>query len=286
MTKGTEQSEPLWKRIFSFGKELNSRIADADVFGLSAQLAYFFLLALFPFLLFLVTLLGYLPINEEVIGDFVTMYLPDEVASMINTNVSDLLNNRSGGLLSVSVIGTLWSASNGFNAITKSLNRAYRVEENRSFIIGRLIAIVLTISILIIICIALLLPVFGQEIGTFLFSFINMSEGFVEIWNLLRWVISSAAFIVVFIVLYKFAPNQKVEWKHTIWGALFATVGWQVVSFGFSYYVNTLGNYSATYGSLGTVIILMIWFYISGVIITSGGVLNAYLIDEKINDES
>lgn len=281
MENKTPKDQKTFSKIISVGKDINGRIGEADVFGLSAQLAYFFLLALFPFLLFLVTLLGYLPLDEHVVADYINLYLPDEVASMINTNISQLINNRSGSLLSISVIGTLWSASNGFNAITKSLNSAYRVEENRSFIVGRIIAIGLTIAMLGVICIALLLPVFGEEIGSFLFSFINLSDGFVEVWNTLRYAISSTTFFIVFLVLYKLAPNKKIMWKQTLWGAIFATIGWQVVSFGFSYYVNTLGNYSATYGSLGTVIILMIWFYISGVIITGGGVLNAYLMDKR-----
>lgn len=281
ITDDTPQPQKGFKKVISIGKQLNNRISEADVFGLSAQLAYFFLLALFPFLLFLVTLLGYLPLDEQVVADYINLYLPDEVADMINSNMSSLLNSRSGGLLSVSILGTLWSASKGFNAITKSLNSAYRVKESRSFIIARLISIGLTIAMLVVICVALLLPVFGEEIGKFLFSFINLSDGFQSVWNTLRWVISSATFFIVFLVLYKLAPNKKITFKHTLWGAVFATLGWQLVSFGFSYYVNTLGDYSATYGSLGTVIILMIWLYLSGIIITSGGVLNAYLMDRK-----
>lgn len=281
MTNETPKYKKIFKSVISVGKQLNKRVSEADVFGLSAQLAYFFLLALFPFLFFLVTLLGYLPLDEQVVADYINLYLPDEVANMINTNMSQLLNSRSGGLLSLSVIGTIWSASKGFNAITKSLNSAYRVKESRSFIIARLISIGLTIAMFVVICVALLLPVFGQKIGTFLFSFINLSDGFLTVWNTLRWVISSATFFIVFLVLYKLAPNKKITFKHTIWGAIFATLGWQLASFGFSYYVNTLGDYSATYGSLGTVIILMIWLYLSGVIITSGGVLNAYLMNRK-----
>lgn len=266
------------KSFFDFLKQLYDRIIEADVFGLSAQLAYFFLLSLFPLLLFIITLLGYLPIDEYAVIDVLSTYLPVEVVSMIELNINQLLNQQNSGLLSISFLGTLWSASNGLNAITKAFNRAYQVEENRPFLVTRLIAIALTIAMVGVICIALLLPVFGRMIGVYLFSFINLSDNFLDLWNTLRWVVSSIVFFIVLFALYTLAPNKKIKVRHAFWGTLFATISWQLVSLAFSYYVNTLGNYSATYGSLGTVIILMFWFYISGMIIITGGVINAVLL--------
>lgn len=266
------------KQTIAFIKQLFKQIGAADVFGLSAQLAYFFLLSLFPFLLFLITLLGHFPIDEDTLMDFIATYAPTDIVNLINTNISQIVNSQNSGLLSIGIIGTLWSASNGVNAITKSFNKAYEVDEDRSFIVSRLIAVALTIAMVLVISIALLLPIFGEKIGVYIFSFINMSEGFLDLWNMLRWVISSAVFFLVLLALYSLAPNVRIRLKYVVWGAVFATIGWQLVSLGFSYYVNTLGNYSATYGSLGTVIILMIWFYISGIIINTGGVINAMLL--------
>src|SRR5699024_5294367 len=143
------------KRIITFIKEFITRINDADVTGLSAQLAYFFLLSLFPFLLFLVTLMGFLPINSESFMQFLTSFLPGDVIEMIETNLKDIVNNRSGGLLSIGIIGTLWSASNGVNAITKSFNKAYEVEEDRSFILNRIIALGLMLMLVTVIALAL-----------------------------------------------------------------------------------------------------------------------------------
>lgn len=264
-------------KVIRFGKNLIERIDQADVVGLSAQLAYFFLLSLFPFLLFLVTLLGYLPIDGNFFIDILSTYLPADVVQMIDTNLTQLVNNRSGRLLSISIIGTIWSASNGINAITKSFNKAYEVEEERSFIFSRIIAIGLTLGIILVIAIALLLPVFGKIIGEQFFSIFNLTEDFLKAWNMFRWVTSSVIFFIVFFVLYKIAPHTKVKARHAVWGTLFATVAWQITSLGFSFYVNTLGNYSVTYGSLGTIIVLMIWLYLSGIIITTGGVLNAFI---------
>lgn len=259
----------------AFGKQLFQRIMVDDIFGRAAQLAYFFLLSLFPFLLFLLTLIGYFPIDEQSVIDLIATYAPAQIGDLLHANISLLVNQQNGGLLSISIIGALWAASNGVNALIRAFNKAYGVEENRSFVFARLIAMVLTIAMVAIIIIAFLLPIFGRMIGIYLFSLFGLSANFISVWETLRWLISSVIFFIVFLALYKLAPNMKVIIGDVVWGALFATVFWQLVSLGFSYYVNTMGNYSATYGSLGAVIVLMIWFYISGIIIMIGGAINA-----------
>lgn len=269
------------EKAMDFGKQLFHRIMADDIFGLAAQLAYFFLLSLLPFLLFLLTLIGYFPIEEEAVINLISTYAPTQIGELINANVTLLINQQNGGLLSLSIIGTLWAASNGVRALMRAFNKAYEVEEDRSFITARFIAIILTIAMVAIICIAFLLPIFGRMIGIYLFSLISLSDNFITAWETLRWLISSVIFFIVFLALYKLAPNKKIYFKNAIWGALFATVFWQLVSLGFSYYVSTMGNYSATYGSLGAVIVLMIWFYISGIIIMIGGALNATIRQQR-----
>lgn len=255
------------------------RMKNDDYFGLSAQLAYFFLLSLFPLLLFSITLIGYLPLDEEVIFSLLSTVAPAETMEFITSNTSEIINEQKGGLLSFGIIGTLWSASNGVNAIMKALNRAYKVKESRPFLMGRLIAIILTISMIGVIVIAILLPVLGRAIGVYVFSLIGLSDDFIQLWEALRWTISSMVFFIVFLFLYKLAPNHKVYFRQAAIGAAFSTICWQLVSFGFSYYVEVIGNFSATYGSLGAVIVLMIWFYLSGFIIIIGGVINAVIED-------
>lgn len=267
--------------IIYFSKELYKRITNDDYFGLSAQLAYFFLLSLFPLLLFSITLMGYLPLDQDILLNLLSSVAPAESMDFISTNLAEIVNNQNTGILSFSIIGTLWSASNGVNAITRALNQAYQVEENRSFFIGRIIAIIMTVSMIAVIVVAILLQVLGRTIGIYLFSLFGLTEDFIKLWEMLRWSISSLVFFTAFLFLYKFAPNHKVYFKEAAVGAVFATLCWQIVSYGFSHFVNTLGNYSATYGSLGAVIILMIWFYISGFIIILGGVINAILENYK-----
>lgn len=271
------------QRIIQFGKQLFDRIMYADVFGLAAQVSYFLLLSLFPLLLFLATLVGYFPIDESAFMSFIESFAPDEIVDMIQANISDLLSGTNGGLLSIGIIGTLWSASNGINAIKKAFNKAYDVKENRPFLVSRLISIVLTLSMIGVLGVAFILPIFGEMIGTYVFSFIGLSDTFIEIWNTLRWVISSLVFFLVLLALYVLAPNLKVRIRNAMYGAIFATISWQAVTIGFSFYVNNLTDYSATYGGLGAVIMLMFWFYISSIVIIIGGVINAVVRKKRLD---
>ena len=178
--------------------------------------------------------------------------------------------------MSFGVIATLWSASNGINAVVRAFNKSYDVEETRSFIVARGMSILLTIAMIFVFIMALLLPVFGREIGVFLFSQLGLSDEFLVTWNMLRWLISLLILFIVFIGLYWIAPNKKLTCTSAIPGAIFATVGWALVSYGFSFYVGNFGNYTATYGSIGAIIVLMIWFYLTAFIIILGGEINAY----------
>ncbi|UOQ43845.1 YihY/virulence factor BrkB family protein [Halobacillus salinarum] len=270
-------------KVMDIGKSLITRFGEDDIFGLAAQLAYFFLLSLLPFMIFLITLLGYLNIEEERVLALISTYAPPETYDLLSENLMTLLQDQNGGLLSIGIIGTLWAASNGVNAIIKAFNRAHQVDENRPFFITRIIAIILTIAMVIVISIAFLLPVLGHALGTYVFSFFGMSAGFLAIWNALRWVISSVIFFIVLSFLYVMAPNKPVKYRDTVVGAVFATIGWQLVSLLFSFYVSNMGNFSATYGSLGGVIVLMIWFYLSGIVIITGGEINALIYRRRIS---
>ncbi|WRP07153.1 YihY/virulence factor BrkB family protein [Rossellomorea aquimaris] len=261
-----------WK---GFSKSLFSNISANDVTGLAAQIAYYFLLSLFPLLIFIVTLLPYLPVEQGDILGLVRDFAPGETMSMIEETLQDVMSNRNSGLLSVSIIATIWSASNGMNAIVKSLNRAYDVEETRSFIATRLMSILLTFAMILVFVVALLLPVFGKQIGLLLFSQFGFSEQFLTVWNGIRWAISPIILFIIFIGLYYFAPSKRIKCLSAFPGAIFATLGWVLASLAFSYYVGSFGNYSATYGSIGGIIVLMIWFYLTGIIIMIGGEINA-----------
>lgn len=275
----TEQDVTTWSGYF---KDLLKHIQRADITGLAAQLAYFFLLSLFPLLIFIVTLLPYLNLDEAQVFRFIENYAPAEVYILIEGTLSDILLNRNGGLLSIGIIGTIWSASNGMNAIVKSLNRSYEIEETRPFFIVRGLSVVFTLLMIVLFIIALILPVFGQQIGSILFSYFGFEESFIKLWNNLRWTITPLIMFVVLVALYWIVPNQKLFLKSVLPGAAFAAIGWISVSLGFSYYVTNFGNYSSTYGSIGGIIVLMLWLYITGIILLVGGQINAVMQERKI----
>jgi membrane protein len=264
-----------------FWKELIVRIKIVDITGLGSQLAFFFLLSLFPLLIFLITLLPFLSIDESQVYLFIRDYAPDSVYTLIHDTLEEILKNRNGGLLSIGALATIWSASKGVNALTKALNRSYHVEESRSFFVARGMSVVFTVALIAVLVIALLLPVFGQQIGMLAFSYFGMEEGFLQLWGSLRLVIPPILIFLVFTAIYWAVPNLKVRLKSAIPGALFATAGWIVTSFAFSFYVGNFGNYSKTYGSIGGIIVLMMWLYFSAIILMLGGQLNAVMTERK-----
>lgn len=260
-----------------FVKSIVERVKDVRATELAAQLAYYFLLSLFPFLIFVVTLLPILGFTGEEFVELLRPYVPDEAMQIVDDNLNAIFGSKKGGLLSFGIIATIWSASNAINGIIRGLNHAYEVEESRSFFVIRLLAILLTLGMIIVIVVALVLPVFGKMIGQFLTTYLGLTEGFLVAWEVTRWILSYAIISFVITFIYYIAPNKRLEFKEVIIGGVFATIGWLLSSLGFSYYVTNFGNYSATYGSLGGVIILMIWFYVSAFIIILGGILNVVI---------
>ncbi|MED4320105.1 YihY/virulence factor BrkB family protein [Weizmannia sp. CD-2023] len=254
-----------------------------DITGMAAQLSYFFLLSLFPLLIFLFTLLPYLPIKTDDVLNMVRHFAPSQSFKLIETTLKEVLTNRHGGLLSFGMIATLWSASNGMNAVIKALNRAYKVEELRPPVMQRLMSVMLTLGMIIVFIAVILIPVFGQQLIHYVFSYFGLPNDLKNLINILRWALTPVLLFIVFFLLYFFAPNEKFGCLTVVPGAIFATVGWIVASLALSFYVSHFGNYNATYGSLGGMIIMMLWFYISGIILIFGGELNAVLNDKHKN---
>ncbi|MGE7843340.1 YihY/virulence factor BrkB family protein [Lysinibacillus sp. NPDC093712] len=259
-----------------FIQDLMLRIQRVEISALGAQLAYFFLLSFFPLLIFLVTLLPYLNLETTQVYSFLVNLMPDEVYRLIESTLNEVLTNRNSSLLSIGVLGTIWSASKGINALIRALNKAYDTE-GRVGVVDRGLSLVFTIALVIVIAVALLLPVFGQQIGHFLFSIVSIEDEFESLWRNIRWSMPPLLIFLVLMAIYWLVPNTSPRLKIMgVWpGAIFSTLAWLVVTYGFSFYISNFGNYSATYGSIGGVIILMLWLYFTGMILIFGGVLNA-----------
>ncbi|MBA2942855.1 YihY/virulence factor BrkB family protein [Paenibacillus sp. CGMCC 1.16610] len=246
-----------------------------DATGLAAQCAYYFLLSLFPFLLFILSLLGYLPFSSDDVVALIKDYIPGAVSSWLEDTLTNLLDVKRGGTLSFGLILALVSASAAMNAIVIAVNKAYGLPERKSFIHSRFLAVMLTLGMLIVIASALLLSVFGHWIGDWVQAHVHLAATKVNVWNNLRWILNFIILFIVFTGIYYIAPNTCLTCKSVLPGALFASLGWQGTGLGFSFYVNNFTNYSATYGSVGGIIVLMTWFYISALLIIIGGEINA-----------
>lgn len=259
-----------------FLQDLIHRIRNVDMSGMGAQLAYFLLLSLFPMLIFLMTLIPYLNLHQEDVFDFLAGVVPDEVYILIENTLGEVLTNQNGGLLSIGILGTIWSASRGVDGLMRGLNRAYDVD-GRAGIKRRFLSFVFTIALVMIILIALVFPVFGHHISNIIVSHFGVTESFESLWTFIRWITPPALIVATLMGMYWIVPNTdpRLKFISAFPGAIFSTLGWLGLTYGFSFYINNFGNYSATYGSIGGVIILMLWLYFTGMIIIFGGLLNA-----------
>ena len=284
--RGIRMVEPMGKlgAGLRFLKKLYGRLEAHNISGLSAQLSYFFFLSLFPLLMAVFSLLPFLPVSEEDILYFLEDFAPEETIAVLESAVERILADHNGKILSISILITLWSASNGMNAIIRAMNLAYEVKENRPFFITRGISVLLTAAMIFVILVALALPVFGKQLGIYLFSKFGLTGDFLSAWHSFRWGVSSIVLFIVFTFLYYFTPNKRISCVSAIPGALVSTAGWMVSSLAFSYYVDRFAHYSYTYGSLGGIIVLLLWLYITAYILIIGGEVNA-MISEKDRED-
>lgn len=269
------------KRAKEFIKSLIKRAQEDEIVSLSAQLAYFLLLSIFPSIIFGITLLGQFPISSNDILNLlhnVSYIVPQDTYILIKSMVLSVFQmSQKGNALSLSIIMSLWSASNGMKAIIRALNKAYNVKEDRDFLHNRFVSIFLVFSVVMAIIIALLLSVFGNFIGNFIYFYFDLEVHFLRFWDITRYGTSVLLLFILFMLLYCLAPNKKLRCREVYKGTIFAVIGWIIVSYLFSYYVDHFANYSATYGSIGGVIVLMIWLYLSSMILILGGEINATL---------
>lgn len=262
-------------------KSLIFRFNDDEITSLASQLAYSFILAFFPFLIFLLTLVGYSGIKSETVMVSLSSILPGSVYELVARIVGEVVSARNGNLLSISIIAALWSSSAGFGAVIRGLNKAYDEKETRGYIKVQIMNILCTIALALIIIFTFVLLVFGEVLGNFLGCCFKLSHYYLMLWDIVRYAITIISMIFVFACLYHYTPCRRLGWREVMPGALFSTAGWLLSSLAFAFYINKFSNYSRLYGSIGAVFILMTWLYISSVIILMGGELNAVLAFDR-----
>jgi membrane protein len=281
MSNSSEPATEVWKlgglSVKDLGRRVIHEIQEDDCLGRAAQLAYYFLFALFPFFLVLTTLLGYLPVPNlmDRLMEMLAGILAGDALQLVQDNVREIVTSRRGGLLSFGILVALWTSSSAVTAIVDGLNRAYDVEEGRPYWKVRLIAIFLTVGISLFIIFSLILLTFGPQIGGWIADQVGLGGVFQTAWNLLRWPVIVGLIVLAMALVYYVAPDVEQRWQWITPGSLVAVIGWLLASLGFSFYVNNFGSYNATYGSIGAVIVLLTWMYVSGFFVLVGGEINA-----------
>jgi membrane protein len=281
MSYSSEPVTEVWKlgglSVKDLGRRVIHEIQEDDCLGRAAQLAYYFLFALFPFFLVLTTLLGYLPMPNlmDRLMEMLAGILAGDALQLVQDNVREIMTSQRGGLLSFGILAALWTSSSAITAIVDGLNRAYDVEEGRPYWKVRLIAIFLTVGLSLFIIFSLILLTFGPQIGGWIADQVGLGSMFQTAWNLLRWPVIVGLIILAMALVYYVAPDVEQRWQWITPGSLAAVLGWLLASLGFSFYVNNFGSYNATYGSIGAVIVLLTWMYVSGLFVLIGGEINA-----------
>jgi len=271
-----------WKRFFT---DLYHEINDDHLATGAAALAHYLMLAIFPGMIFLLGLLPYLPIAhlQDQIMELLGQLLPGETAKLFTSTVSQIVGNKKESLLSLGAVLTLWAASSGMSSIMDELNVSYDVKESRSFLKTKSIALALTLGFGALVISSFLLIVLGENIKTWVAVHWDWSTPLLFLFDLLRWIIVVMAITLAFASTYYFGPDVKQEFVLMTPGSLLATLFFILASIGFKAYVDHFGSYNATYGSLGAVIVLMIWLNILGAVVLLGSQLNSLI--ENYNRE-
>ena len=273
-------------------KLLYRRINDHALLARSAQLSYYFLLALFPLLVFLVTLLGYFAQAGSELRSSLLRYLgtvmPYSAITLVRATLDEISDSRGGGKLSFSLLAALWVASSGMVAIGDTLNVAYDVKETRAWWRRRLTSVLLTMGLTILIVSALLIVLYGGALGEKLALALGYSAAFETTWGIIQWPILLLFVFLTFALTYYFAPNlPQRSWTRATPGVTVAVALWLVISFGLRFYLHFFNSYSRTYGSLGALIVLMLWFYLTGLAVLLGGEINSMIEGARlVRDET
>jgi membrane protein len=258
-------------------KRTGQEISNDGCFGLAAQLAFYFLLALFPALLFLVALISLLPV-EQVTDEWlraIQPFTPPNVVELIRTQLEELVSGDHKGLLTVGLAGALWSSSAAMAAIIQTLNRAYDVRESRRWWKARTLAVVLTVAFAVFVVLASVLLLTGSAALAGAGRLVGWSDAAILVWQIVRWPLIVALMIVGIDLVYHFAPNVKREWVWVTPGSVVATGLWLAASLGFKFYAGRFADFNETYGTIGGAVMLLLWFYLSGLAILIGAELNA-----------
>ena len=265
--------------LTELGRRLWDESQKDELLGRAAQLSYYALLALFPALIFLTALMGLFSVQSFMpeLMNYLRNVLPADALSMVQRFLTQVAEGSGANILSLGALGALWASSSGVTAIMDALNVVFGVKEDRRpFWRVRLTAIVLTTGLAGFVIMSLALVLYGPTIGRWIADLMGFDVVFTWIWNVLQWPVIATLMLIVVAAIYHICPDrQHKRWRWVTPGSVFAVLMWLLVSLGFKAYVDNFGDYNKVYGSIAGVIVLMLWFYWSGMVLLLGGEINA-----------
>lgn len=262
--------------------DIVTEIGDDHVGAYAAQTAYFFVLCMIPIILLLLTLVRYTPVTKADVMTAVIQVFPTSVDSMM-TSIVNQVYNQSMGIIPITAVVALWSAGKGVLAMSSGLNCVYNCQETRNYMFLRVRATLYTVMFLLVIIFLLVLSVFGNSLNIFIAEHVPILRHVADWLIEARTVITPVVLMVFSLLIYKFLPNRKDKYIRQLPGAVFAAIGWMVVSWVFSVYVDIFQGFSSMYGSLTTIVLIMLWLYFCMYSILLGGEINVMLC-EKLFD--
>lgn len=279
-----QQLVSIWKLGGLSPRQLARRvwheIGSDDLMSRASDLAYNFLLASFPLLLFLVSLFGIFASQRQHLQESLFFYLaqvlPPAALTLVSRTLQEVIQKSSGVKLIFGLVFAIWAGSGGVSSLISGLNIAYSVRDSRPWIKVKLRAIVLTMAISILIIAALLIVLYGGYLAESLGAQLGLRALSVVGWKVAQWVLALAFVLLAFAIIYYYGPDLKEQ--HWYWitpGAVVGVTLWIIISVAFRIYLHFFNTYSRTYGSLGAVIILLFWFYVTGFAFLIGGEINS-----------
>lgn len=244
----------------------------------ASSLAYNFMLAIFPAIIFLFTLIPYIPIAnfQDQLMNLISLVLPTNAYVAVESTLEDIVKNQNSKLLSFGFIFALFFATNGVHTLMQAFNKSSLLIETRTWITQRLVALYLTLLVAFALISGLALITIGEYVFTFLKSELRFKDSFwILVIELIRWIILIIIYFVTISILYRYGPAHAKKWRFFSAGSWMATLLAILIFGGFSYYINHFGTYNKIYGSIGTLIVMMIWLYLNSLIILVGFELNA-----------
>lgn len=266
--------------LISFYKIIRAfmhKVRDDYVSAFSAQAAFYVLISFFPFIMFLLTLLQYLPITEQTLISILIQIFPSSISPLVVNIVTEIFGKASGTIISITAISALWSSSKGILSVIRGLNAVYGIKESRGYIRVRLLSSIYTLIFAVMLIISLIILVFGNQLYLWIETKIPILADLALIIISIRTIVGLLVLTLFFLLIYAKVPNRKTVLYKELPGAIVSAAGWMGFSYLYSYYIDNMGNYANMYGSLTAIVLFLLWFYFCMYILFIGGEINIVL---------